>query len=161
RFTPTLVAPVAGVVGKHAGEVSLGGNARSGKARAGVGVRPSVAAVGGLEDFVDVIMREATAAFIHACDVDGPVARHVTSDLHVANEGIGVAHYYRGVPRCAVIGGEGDFQSAHAHIEVIPGDVHVSIVRRGGVVVSPARFPVITTIGVNAEMISEEHTSEL
>src|SRR4029077_4234740 len=75
RFTPTLVAPVAGVVGKHAGEVSLGGNARSGKARAGVGVRPSVASIGGLEDKVVVVVREATAAFVHAGDVDGPIAR--------------------------------------------------------------------------------------
>src|SRR5207342_699197 len=78
RFTPALVPPVAAAVRKHAGEVPNSYNARSGKARAGVGVRPSVSSISGLVDFVDVVVREAAASFVHAGDVDGPIARHVT-----------------------------------------------------------------------------------
>src|SRR4249919_4242628 len=47
RFTPALVPPVAAAVRKHAGEVPNSYNARSGKARAGVGVRPSVPSISG------------------------------------------------------------------------------------------------------------------
>ena len=39
-----------------------------------------------------------------------------------------------------------------AHVKVVPGNVHVSEVRRGGVVVRPARFPVIATVGMHAKM---------
>ena len=99
----------------HAGEIAQSGNARARESGPGVGVRPSVTAVGGVVDFVGPVGAAAnsavTAAFVHAGDVH--VARHlVTGDLHVANEGSG--DFYRGVPRCTVISREGDFQSATA-----------------------------------------------
>ena len=65
-------------------------NARAGKGGAGVGVGPGVAAVGGPVDVVDIVVREAAAAFVHARDVDGPVARQVAGDLDVADEGLAV-----------------------------------------------------------------------
>ena len=55
-------------------------------------------------------------------------------------------------PGVTVVSGHADLQSTSTNIEVIPGDVHVSEVRRGGVVVRPARFPVVAAVGVNAEM---------
>ena len=97
-------------------------------------------------------MREAAAAFIHARDVGGSVARQITSDLDIANEGIGVAHIYRGVPRGAVISGKTDLERANANGEVVPGNVHGSKVGRGGIVVSPARLSIVFEVVVNAEM---------
>src|SRR5207244_10362949 len=41
---------------------------------------------------------------------------------------------------------------ACTYVKVVPGNVHVSEVRRGGVVVGPARLPVIAAAGVDAEM---------
>ena len=108
RLTPALVPPVATVIGKHAGEVGVdatSSDARAGEGGPGVGVGPSGAAVGGLEDEVGVVVRKATAAFVHAGDVQVPVARHVTRDLHVANEGTGVGHRYRAAPCGAVVSG--------------------------------------------------------
>ena len=86
RLTPALVPPVAAAIGKHLGEVTYSGNARSGKWGAGVGVCPSIAPVSGAEDFVGVVVRKAAAAFVHARDVNGPAARRIARDLHVANE---------------------------------------------------------------------------
>src|SRR5262249_23108335 len=97
---------------------------RAGKAGAGIGVGPSVAAVGGPVNVVNVVVREAAAAFVHTGDVDRPIARHVTSNLDIANKGSGVAHIYRGVPRSAVITGEGDPERAAANSEVVPGNDH-------------------------------------
>ena len=45
-LTPALVPPVATTIGKHAGEVTHSGDARSGKAGAGVGIGPSVTTIG-------------------------------------------------------------------------------------------------------------------
>src|SRR5207253_3342163 len=94
-LTPALVSPVATAIGKHAGEVLDSGNARPGKGGAGVGVGPSAAAVGGPEDEIVVVVGKATAAFVHAGDVQVPITSHVTGDLHVADECGGVAHCYR------------------------------------------------------------------
>src|SRR5439155_8632311 len=85
RFAPPLVAPVTTAVGKHACEVAYGRYTWSRKAGAGVGVTPGVAAVCGSEDEIRIVVREATAAFIHPGDVH--VARgQVAGDLDVADE---------------------------------------------------------------------------
>src|SRR6266853_2985710 len=88
RLTPALVSPKATGIGKHLGEVAHSGDARPGKAGAGVGggVGPGVAAVGGSVDEVVVGVGEATAAFVHAGDVD-VACDQVTGDLDVADEG--------------------------------------------------------------------------
>ena len=81
-----------------------------------------------------------------------PVAR-VTGDLHVADEGAGVDHCYRGCSkwrRCQW--SSVTKQGAAADIEVVPGNVHVPEDGRAGVVVGPARLPVVAAVGVNAEM---------
>src|SRR4029077_10262458 len=144
RLTPALVPPIdtARAPGKHAGKVTGCSNARTGKAGASVGVRPSVPAVGGPVNVVDIIVRKPTPSFIHARDVDGPVTRHVTGDLYIANEGTGVAHIYRGVPRGAVISGKGSLESADANSEVVEGNVHPPVKRRRWIVIGPARLAV-------------------
>ena len=43
-------------------------------------------------------------------------------------------------------------RGALTHIKVVPGNVHVSEVGRRGVVVGPARLPVVAAAGVNAKM---------
>src|SRR5438552_166028 len=78
RLAPALVSPVATAIRKHAGEVALLAaidDARTRKWRAGVGVGPCVAAVGGPVNLVGVVVREASTAFVHRGDV------HVTRDL--------------------------------------------------------------------------------
>ena len=77
RFAPTFVPPETTLVGKHAGEVRVVAaslDARSRERGAGIRVGPGIAAVGGSENLIGVVVREATTAFIHARDVDGPVA---------------------------------------------------------------------------------------
>src|SRR5450432_2932935 len=95
RLTPALVSPEATAIGKHLGEVADSGDARPGKGGAGIGVGPGGAAVGGPEDEVVVVVGKATAAFVHAGDVQVAIARHVTGDLDIADEGSAVAHCYR------------------------------------------------------------------
>src|SRR2546425_12657043 len=85
RLTPALVSPEATAIGKHAGEVADSDDARPGKAGAGVGVSPGVAAVGGSVEEVHVGVGEATAAFVHAGDVDVACGQG-TGDLDVADE---------------------------------------------------------------------------
>src|SRR5207249_4482776 len=90
RFTPTFVPPEATLVGKHAGEVGIvAANlyARPGKRAASVCIGPGSAAIGGPENFISVVVREAAAALIHSRDVQVARAR-VAGDLHVANKGI-------------------------------------------------------------------------
>ena len=48
-------------------------------------LRPGIPTVGGPVNVVDIVVRKTAAAFIHTRDVDGPVARHVTRDLGIAN----------------------------------------------------------------------------
>ena len=85
-LTPTLMSPVTTAIGKHTGEVAHGGNPRPGKAGAAVGVGPGVAAVRGSEDEIRIVVREASASFIHPGDVH--VARgQVARDLDIPDEG--------------------------------------------------------------------------
>ena len=97
-------------------------------------------------------MGETTTAFIHTGDVEGPVARHVTRDLRVADEGTHVGHRYRAAPRAAVVSGATDDQGALTHVKVVPGNIHVPEEGRGWVVVGPARLAVVAAARVNAEM---------
>src|SRR5262245_10355554 len=52
------------------------------------------------------------------------------------------------MPRSAVVTGEGDRESAAAHIEVVPGHIHSSEEGRGWVVVRPTRLAVVTRAAV-------------
>ena len=96
-------------------------------------------------------MRKATTTFVHAGDVQVPV-NIVAGDLHVANEGTGVGHRYLAAPSDAVVSGAAYDQGAFTYVKVVPGNVHVSEKRRGWVIVSPARFPVVAAAGVNAKV---------
>ena len=58
----------------------------------------------------------------------------------------------RGCPRGAAVSGEGDEDVRVAKIKVVPGNIHSPEERRTGVVIGPARFPVVATVGVSAEM---------
>ena len=96
-------------------------------------------------------MWKATATFVHAGDVQVPV-NIVAGDLHVADEDTGVGHRYLAAPSDAVVSGAAYDQGACTYVKVVPGNVHVSEVRRGWVVVSPTRLPVVAAGGVNAKM---------
>ena len=85
RFAPALMSPVTTAVGKHAGEISHGRNARTRKAGTGVGIAPGVAAVRGSEDEIGIVVWEAAAAFIHSSDVHVACGQ-VAGDLNVADE---------------------------------------------------------------------------
>src|SRR6266481_7437115 len=90
RFTPTLVPPEATLVTKHAGEVRVVAasyHARSRERRADVRIGPSIAAVGGLEHVVGVVVGKSTTAFIHARDIHVACDR-VAGNLHVADEAV-------------------------------------------------------------------------
>ena len=82
----------------------------------------------------------------------GPPLIIVAGDLHVADEDTGVGHRYLGAPSDAVVSGAAYDQGACTYVKVVPGNVHVSEVRRGGIVVSPARLPVVAAGGVNTKM---------
>ena len=60
---------------------------------------------------VNIVVGEAATAFVHAGDIQHPVARKVAGDLHVTDEGAGGGNLYRSVPRAAVITGVGDGES--------------------------------------------------
>src|SRR4029077_18925072 len=91
-LTPALVPPVAAVSAKYPGEVTRRTHARSRKGCASVSVAPGSTAISRLEEEVSVVVRKTTAAFVHAGDIQSAVARHVTGDLCVADEGTGVDH---------------------------------------------------------------------
>src|SRR6266404_2903400 len=124
RLTPALVSPEATAIGKHLGEVADSGDARPWKGGPGVGVGPGGSAVGGSVDEVDVVVREATAAFVHAGDVDVTCGQ-VTGDLDIADEGTAVGNLSLGGPSRAIVGGVAD-EEGRAASEVVPGDVHAS-----------------------------------
>src|SRR5439155_6311910 len=100
RLTPAFMPPVSRA--EHAGKVTGRGHAWARERCPGVGVAPGGAAVSGFVDQIGVVMRETTTAFVHAGDVEGPVARHVTGDLRVADKGPSVGHRYRAAPSAAV-----------------------------------------------------------
>ncbi|PYJ69619.1 MAG: hypothetical protein DME76_08410 [Verrucomicrobia bacterium] len=151
RLTPALVAPVATAIGKHAGEVAYGSDTRTGKAGAGVGVGPSVAAVGGPEDEVGVVVGEATASFVHASDVY-VASGQVAGDLDIADEGSAGGYLSRVGPGETVVSGIADEEGASADIEVVPGNVHSPVEGRGCVVIGPARLSVVVIVRVNTIM---------
>jgi hypothetical protein len=133
---------------KHAGEVAGSCHTRSWKNGTRVRVTPRVTTVSRLEDMVDVVVGEAATAFVHAGEIQHPVARKVACDLYVTNERIGGSNLYRSVPRVAVVRGVGDGKGT----AVAPGDIHAPIEWRGRVVVSPTRFAIVARAIVNAKM---------
>ena len=152
RLTPALVSPVAPDIVKHAGKVTCRGHARAREGCAGVGVAPGGTAISRFVDQIGVVVGKTTTTFVHAGDVDGPVARHVTGDLRVADEGASVGHCYRAAPRAAVSVERLTTKSALTHVKVVPGNIHVPEEGRGWVVVCPARFAVVAAARVNAKM---------
>src|SRR6266496_2380224 len=151
RLTPAFVTPVTATIRKHDGEITDRADARSGEGGAGVGVSPGVTAVGGLEDVIGVVVRETSASFVHAGDVH-VACRDVPGNLDVTDEGTCVAHQYRAMPRGAVISREGDGECARTYTEIVPRDIHPSVVWRGRIVISPAGLAVVAASGVNAKM---------
>src|SRR5207249_449062 len=152
RLTPALVPPVAAVSGKHPGEVTRRTHARSGERCTGVGVAPRAAAIGGLEDEVGIVVRETTAAFVHARNVYGPAARQVARDLHVAHKGSLSAHHMRAAPSGASISRRNDKDVRVGLIKVVPGNVQSPEERRTRIVISPARLAVGRAFVESAEM---------
>src|SRR5436190_16247840 len=150
RLTPALVPPVGTAIGKHAGEVARSGDARPGKAGAGVGVGPGVAAVGGPVDEVHVGVGEATAAFVHAGDIDVACGQ-VAGDLDVADEGGAGSDLSLVGPGRSVVSGVLDVD-ALASSEIVPGNVHAAKEGAARVVVGPAGLAVVATAAVNAKV---------
>jgi hypothetical protein len=151
RLTPAHVPPVRA---KHGGKVGIASGA-SAAARAGengtagpVGVRPSVAAVGGPVEVVGSVAKAATS-FVHRGNVN-IAGDDIACNLNVP-EKAGV-NRYRGVPGEPVITGVGGEQRASPHIEVVPRNIHSVVERRGWVHVRPAGLTVVLGVTVNAAM---------
>src|ERR1044071_1278991 len=151
RFTPAFVSPEATAIGKHTGEVADSSNAWSGKARTSIGVGPGVAAVSGSVNEIAIGVGEATAAFVHAGDVN--IARSkVAGDLDITDEGSASRNLSRVSPSHAIIGGIAEEEGTRCNIEVVPGNVHPPIEWATRVIVGPTRLPVVLTVAVNAIM---------
>src|SRR5678815_120164 len=97
-----------------------------------------------IRDRVRIVVREATAAFVHTCNVHSPAPGHITRDLHVADEGRLSAYHDRAVPCGTVITGEGNEDVRVASIKVVPGNIHPPEERRRWVVVRPTRLTIVT-----------------
>ena len=99
-------------------------------------------------------MRKTTTTFVHAGDVEGPVARHVTGDLRVADEGAVLATVIAPlhVLPLSVERRNEEPEAALTHVKVVPGNIHVPEEGRGWVVVRPARLAVVAAARVNAKM---------
>jgi hypothetical protein len=88
--------------------------------------------------------------FVHAGDVNDPVARKVTGDLNIADEW-DAAGYLDGSPSGTVIRKTYE-EGAAPDVKVVPGNIHPPKVRAGRVVVGPARLAVVGGVVVNGEM---------
>src|SRR5207253_819888 len=106
----------------------------------------------GFEDEIRVVVRETTAAFVHARNVYGPAARKVARDLHVAYKGSLSAHHHWAAPSGAAISRRNDKDVRVGLIKVVPGNVQSPKERRTRVVISPARFAVCRAFVESAEM---------
>src|SRR6266446_2264773 len=93
-------------------------------------------------------MREASSAFVHASDVH-VACNQVAGDLHVTDEA--TRDLMRG-PTVPIISGDRDGEGASANTEIVPGNVDVSVMGRGRVVVHSARLSVVLGARVNAVM---------
>src|SRR5206468_794552 len=122
--------------------------------RAGVGIGPCVAAIGGAVYLVvSVGAAAATAAisgvFVHACDVQVAIGI-IAGDLDVADKAGG--HLSPVGPSQTVVSSEADEEGASPHREVVFGHVHSPEKRRGWVVIREAGLSVVATAAVNTEM---------
>src|SRR4029077_5025981 len=151
RLAPALVSPVSGV-GVHGGKEARCGAPWARELRAGVGVGPGNAAVGGAVHLVGPI-GEPPIEFVHAGDVH--VARHlVAGDLHVADEVSASGNLYRTGPRHAAVSGANDEDAAAGaawDIKVVPGNIHSPEKGRGCVVIRKARLPVGRGLAENTD----------
>ena len=152
RLTPALVSPVSGA-GVHGGEEARCAASGARELRAGVGVGPGNAAIGGAVHLVGPI-GEAPIELVHAGDVH--VARDlVAGDLHVADEVSASGNLYRTGPRHAAIRGANDEDAAAGaacDIKVVPGNIHSPEEGRGWVVIRKARLPVGRGLAENTEV---------
>jgi hypothetical protein len=72
RLTPAFVLPIAAVIREHACKIGVRrtvGDPRPRKRSADVRIGPGVATVGGAKEVVSVVVREASAAFVHTGDL--------------------------------------------------------------------------------------------
>ena len=142
--------PVATIIRKHAGEVAHSRNTGSRKWSADIGIGPRVPAVAGAKNVIGVVMRETSPAFVHPGDVYVACDR-VAGDLHVSHEGTATGDLVRS-PGVTIVGGDSHEEGASADMEVVPGNVHVSVMGRGWVVIHPTRLAVGTGPVENAVM---------
>ena len=103
RFAPPLISPKRGIV-VHVGKVANTATPGAAEARAGVGVGPGIAAIGGSVDEVIAGVRKAAAAFVHASDVHG-AGGIVAGDLDVADKLVTGMNLSRVSPSKTVCGG--------------------------------------------------------
>ena len=118
-FAPALMSPVATAIGEHAGEVAHSGNAWAGEAGTAVGVGPGVAAVGRPEEKIRVVMRKATATFVHACDVHIAGGK-VAGNLDIADKWRAAGDLPRVGPSETIVSGITNEERPATDIEVIP-----------------------------------------
>src|SRR4029453_6304985 len=157
RLTPAHVPPVSGAV-VHGAEEARTATARADEGRAGVGISKSDTAVSRAIHDVSPVAPAAgttaiTAVFVHAGDVH--VARNlVSSDLDVSDEDgpSGNREVHRRTPSDTVIGRAHNRDGGPSKIEVVEGNIHSPEERRGWVVVSITRFPVVKGVAVSAKM---------
>ena len=99
---------------------------------------------------VDVVVGKTAATFIHARDVHSACGK-VAGDLDIADEWAvgGQLSLVGEGPGETVVSREDDFESAIV-IEIVPGNVHVSVMGRGWIVVRPARLAIVLKGVVNA-----------
>src|SRR5262245_11503506 len=97
---------------------------------------------------VDVVVGEATTAFVHARDVDVAISL-IAGNLDVADEGCAGGNLSLVGPGCTVVGGETN-EDARATSKVVPGNIHPSVEDRGRIVVRPARLSIIAAAVLNA-----------
>ena len=97
-------------------------------------------------------MRKATAAFVHPGDVHVPPLAMSPVICTLRMKIPVLATVISESPSDAVVSGAAYDQGACTYVKVVPGNVHVSEVRRGWVVVSPTGLPVVAAGGVNTKM---------
>ena len=96
-------------------------------------------------------MGEASASFIHARDVYISCSQ-IARDLDVADKRRAASDLSRVGPGETVVSGIANEEGASSDVEVVPGNVHAPVERRGCVVIGPARLSVVVVAIVNAIM---------
>src|SRR5439155_17251104 len=129
-LTPAHVPPVSGAA-VHGAEVACSSTASADEGRAGVSIRPGIAAIGGTIDLVISVGAAAgstatAAVFVHTGEVR--VARdEVPGNLHVANER---SRNLALVSPCVTVVSGIANENIPAASEVVPSNIHPSVERR-------------------------------